>query len=181
MSRIGKLPIIIPENVTITQSNNLLVVKGTKGELSVQVPKDITVQQEDGKIVLTRKDDSIKAKSLHGLSRSLVANAVQGVTDGFSKTLEIKGVGFRAKVADNKLVLTIGYSHPVEIDQPEGIAFQAKGAKITVSGIDRQYVGEIAAQIKRVRPPDAYKGKGIRYEGEFVRLKPGKAAKAAGA
>ncbi|MBI4137542.1 50S ribosomal protein L6 [Candidatus Roizmanbacteria bacterium] len=181
MSRIGILPISIPEQVTITQSDMHVLVKGPKGQLSVNIPKEITTKQENGQIMLTRKGDSINEKALHGLSRSLVANAVYGVTEGFTKTLEIKGVGYRAKVDKDKLVLTVGFSHPVEITQPEGITFQVKGAKIMVSGIDRQYVGEIAAQIRRVRPPDAYKGKGIRYEGEFVRLKPGKAAKAAGA
>ena len=181
MSRIGNQPIVIPENVTITQSGQRITVKGPKGELSVVVPKEITAKQEDGHVVMTRSGDSINEKALHGLARSLAANAVKGVTEGFSKTLEIKGVGYRAKIAENKLVLTIGFSHLVEIEQPSGITFQVKGPKIMVSGIDRQYVGEIAAQIRRVRPPDAYKGKGIRYEGEFVRIKPGKAAKAAGA
>ena len=181
MSRIGNQPISIPENVTITQSDKRIMVKGPKGELSVVVPKEITTKQEDGQIVMTRSGDSIKEKALHGLARSLVANAVKGVTEGFAKTLEIKGVGYRAKIAGDKLVLTIGFSHPVEIEQPPGITFQTKGAKIMVSGIDKQHVGEITAQIRRVRPPDAYKGKGIRYEGEYVRIKPGKAAKAAGA
>ena len=181
MSRIGNQPITIPEQVTITLSNKHVVVKGPKGELSVIMPKEITAKLEDSQLVMTRSGDSGDEKALHGLARSLAANAVKGVTEGFTKTLEIKGVGFRAKVDKDKLVLTIGFSHPVEIEQPDGITFQVKGPKITVSGIDKQYVGEITAQIRRVRPPDAYKGKGIRYEGEFVKLKPGKAAKAAGA
>jgi len=179
MSRIGNQPITIPEVVSIEKSNQTLVIKGPKGELSVSLPIGISCSKEGQTIILSRKNDEIKYKSLHGLSRSLVANAIKGVTDGFTKTLEIKGVGYRAKVDGNKLVLTVGFSHLVEVDQPEGIVFQAKGPKITVSGIDKQYVGEIAARIRRVRPPDAYKGKGIRYEGEYVRIKPGKAAKAA--
>ena len=130
MSRIGNQPISIPESVTITQSDKRIMVKGPKGELSVVVPKEITTKQEDGQIVMTRSGDSINEKALHGLARSLVANAVKGVTEGFAKTLEIKGVGYRAKIAGDKLVLTIGFSHPVEIEQPPGITFQTKGAKI---------------------------------------------------
>lgn len=181
MSRIGNQPVLIPEGVTITQSGAMIKVTGPKGELLVRLPSPVSFSQEDQNVVLKRANDEGTNKALHGLARSLVANAVTGVTQGFTKTLEIKGVGFRAKITGDKLVLTVGYSHPVEIVQPVGITFQAKGPKIMVSGIDKQYVGEVAAKIRRVRPPDAYKGKGLRYEGEYVRIKPGKAAKTAAA
>jgi large subunit ribosomal protein L6 len=181
MSRIGKQPIAVPEGVTVTQSDGVVSVKGPKGTIPVELPKGITLSNDNQVLTLTRKNDEINQKALHGLSRSLVANAVTGVTEGFSKTLEIKGVGYRAKVADATLILTVGYSHLVEIKQPEDITFLVKGSKIIVSGINKYNVGETAATIRRVRPPDAYKGKGIRYEGEYVRIKPGKAAKTAAA
>lgn len=181
MSRIGNLPIKIPEDVTVSETAEIVTVKGPKGKLSVSLPKNIGFSNKDQIVTISRIDDSITNKSLHGLARSLVANAVTGVTKGFSKTLEIKGVGYRAKVADNKLILTVGFSHLVEITQLDGITFQVQGPKIIVSGIDKQFVGEVAAQIRRVRPPEAYKGKGIRYVGEYVRIKAGKAAKSAAA
>lgn len=176
MSKIGKKEILISDNVQI-ELGSKVVVKGPSGELSLKIPHKVSVEKKDGTLLVNRKDDSKEARSLHGLTRSLLANMVEGVTDGFKKTLELSGIGFRANLQGEKLILNIGYSHPVEIDPAEGIKFSVAGNKITVSGIDKELVGRTAAQIRGVRPPDAYKGKGIRYEGELVRLKPGKAAK----
>ena len=179
MSRIGLQIIQVPDGVQIDLSQTQAVVKGPKGELTVPIARRITVEQKDGTIKVSRQGEAGTVKALHGLTRKLIANAVDGVTKGFEKHLEIQGVGFRAAIQGNMLVLTVGDSHLVEFPKPEDVQFQVKGPKITVSGIDKQRVGEVAAQIRRVRPPDAYKGKGIRYAGEVVRLKPGKAAKAA--
>ena len=181
MSRIGNQPISLPEGVTVSKMDRTVTAVGPKGNLSVLLPDGISFSQEEGRIDLKRSNDSDEQKALHGLARSLLHNAVVGVSKHFTKTLEVKGVGYRAKATGGKLVLTIGFSHPVEIDQPEGITFDVKGAKIVVSGADKQYVGEIAAKIRRIRPPDSYKGKGIRYDGEYIKLKPGKAAKTAAA
>ena len=181
MSRIGNQPIPITEGVTLSQADGVITANGPKGKQSVTLPAGITFSQEGEHALVKRKNDEAQSKALHGLARSLVFNAVKGVTEGFTKTLEIKGVGYRAKIAGDTLVLTVGFSHLVEIKQPEGIKFEVKGPNIIVSGIDKQFVGEVAAKIRRVRPPDAYKGKGIRYQGEYVRIKPGKAAKAAAA
>lgn len=179
MSRIGLQSLQIPEGVQVTLSVRQAVVKGPKGELTVPIARRITVEQTDGTLKVSRQGEAGSVKALHGLTRKLIANAVDGVTKGFEKHLEIQGVGFRAAVQGNKLVLTVGFSHLVEFPKPDDVQFQVKGSKITVTGIDKQRVGEVAAQIRRVRPPDAYKGKGIRYAGEVVKLKPGKAAKAA--
>ena len=176
MSRIGRKPIFLPENVQI-EINHKLMVKGPLGELSLKIPQGVGVKIEDKKVLVESRGEASETKSSQGLARSLIANMVEGVTRGFKKTLELSGIGFRASLAGQKLVLTVGFSHPVEVEAPEGVSFTIAENKITVSGIDKEKVGEIAAQIRNVRPPNPYKGKGIRYEGEVVRLKPGKAAK----
>ncbi len=179
MSRIGKLPITIPSSVTLTQDGQTVVAKGPKGELSHTFQKNVTITVTDGVATVTRKDDSISARASHGLSRQLLANMVTGVTDGFEKRLEMKGVGYRASTeGDKKIVLSVGFSHPVPFDAPENCTFKVEKNVIVISGIDKQVVGEIAAQIRKVRPPEPYKGKGIMYLGEKVRRKAGKAAKA---
>ncbi len=178
MSRIGRKPVQIPENVQL-EIGAKITAKGPLGELSVSIPKGIKVEQVDGSLVFKAMSDDKQTKAFHGLTRSLVFNMVEGVSAGFKKRLELSGIGFRSALSGNKLVLTVGYSHQVEIDPPEGISFAVADNKITVSGIDKELVGRIAAKIRGVRPPDAYKGKGIRYEGEKIKLKPGKAAKAA--
>ncbi|MDP2720889.1 MAG: 50S ribosomal protein L6 [bacterium] len=177
MSRIGKKPIIIPENVQL-ELNHKIITKGPLGDLSLKLPREIRLEKKENVLLVLRKSETKQAKSLHGLIRSLIANMVEGVTAGFKKTLELSGIGFRANLVGDKLVMTLGYSHLVEIEPPIGINFAVAGNKITVSGIDKELVGRIAAKIRSRRPPDAYKGKGIRYEGEKIRLKPGKAAKA---
>jgi len=180
MSRIGKLPIAIPAGVTVQKGdNNLVTVKGSKGELSFTVPKNISVEITDGVVTLGRKGNSGNDKSMHGLSRTLVANMVHGVTKGFSKQLEIQGVGYRATMQGSKLVLALGYSHPIELQPPAGIQISVDPEKkniLTVTGADKQLVGEIAAKIRGYRKPEPYKGKGIRYLGEHVVRKAGKAA-----
>ena len=177
MSRIGNKEIIIPQNVK-EDLGTKVVVKGPKGELSLMIPSKIVVEKKEAVLKVSRKDEDKESKSLHGLIRSLIANMVVGVTDGYKKTLELSGIGFRANLTGNKLVLNVGFSHLVEIEPSEGVTFAVSGNKIAVSGIDKEVVGRVAAQIRKVRPPDAYKGKGIKYEGEVLRLKPGKAAKA---
>lgn len=177
MSRIGNKEIIIPQNVQVDLGSKV-VVKGPKGELSLMIPSKIVVEKKEAVLRVSRKDEDKESKSLHGLIRSLIANMVVGVTDGYKKTLELSGIGFRANLTGNKLVLNVGFSHLVEIEPSEGVTFAVSGNKIAVSGIDKEVVGRVAAQIRKVRPPDAYKGKGIKYEGEVLRLKPGKAAKA---
>lgn len=177
MSRIGNKEIIIPQNVQVDLGPKV-IVKGPKGELSLMIPSKIVVEKKEAVLRVSRKDEDKESKSLHGLIRSLIANMVVGVTDGYKKTLELSGIGFRANLTGNKLVLNVGFSHLVEIEPSEGVTFAVSGNKIAVSGIDKEIVGRVAAQIRKVRPPDAYKGKGIKYEGEVLRLKPGKAAKA---
>lgn len=180
MSRIGRKPITIPSGVNVAVAeNNEITVKGPKGELSYAAPKALTVEIADGSLLVTRPDDQREHRSLHGLSRTLINNMVVGVTDGYRKNLEIQGVGYRAAMDGQALVLNVGFSHPVRFSPPEGISYALDGqTKIAVSGIDKQAVGEEAARIRRVRPPEPYKGKGIRYEGEVVRRKAGKAGKA---
>ena len=179
MSRIGKLPVTLPKGVTIAvKPDNTVTVKGPKGELTQKMHENMTITVEGDVITVTRPDDVKQNRALHGLTRALVANMVKGVTEGFEKKLEIVGVGYRAQMQGKKLVLTVGYSHPVEFEQPAGITFEVPApTKITVSGIDKQVVGEIASQIRRTRPPEPYKGKGIRYENEYVRRKEGKTGK----
>lgn len=178
MSRIGNVPITIPAGVTIQKDGANLVVNGPKGNLSIELMPEIKVEIAGDSILVKRKNDFKRSKALHGLFRNLTANMVLGVTEGWSKNLELVGVGFRAQNSGNKLILNVGYSHPVEVPAPEGIIFEVvDNTKIKVSGIDKQLVGQIAANIKKIRMPDVYKGKGIRYEGEYIRKKVGKSAK----
>jgi large subunit ribosomal protein L6 len=178
MSRIGKRPISIPGKVTVTIDGQSVVVKGPKGELSRVLPSEVLVVQEGDTIQVTRRDDSRAARQRHGLCRTLVANMVEGVSQGFQKRLEIQGVGYRAQVQGKNLTLNMGYSHPVQIEPPDGIQFAVENnVNLTVSGIDKEVVGNTAARIRAVRPPEPYKGKGIRYAGEMVRRKAGKAGK----
>jgi len=178
MSRIGKAPIPLPQGVTVTIDGHDVKVKGPKGELSRIVRSEITVKQEDGKLVIGRQSEDRFVRSLHGLSRTLVANMVTGVSTGFTRVLEIVGVGYRAAVENRKLIMQLGYSHPVEIMPPDGvdITVDKKATTITITGIDKQVLGDLASDIRGRRPPEVYKGKGIRYQGEVVRRKAGKAA-----
>jgi large subunit ribosomal protein L6 len=177
MSRIGKQPIPLPEGVEITIEPELVSVKGPRGELSERVNRAIDVRQENGEVTVTRPTDRGDHRALHGLTRSLIANMVEGVTNGFEKRLEIQGVGYRAQLQGRRLILSLGYSHPVELEAPEGIEFEVpQPTRIVVRGISKQAVGEVAANIRKQRPPEPYKGKGIRYEGEYVARKVGKRA-----
>jgi large subunit ribosomal protein L6 len=179
MSRIGKSPIPVPSGVDVTITGSTVAVKGPKGTLSLEAPEDITVAQEGDQIVVTRPDDERRHRALHGLTRSLVSNMVTGVSEGFSRDLEIVGVGYRAAAqGPNQLELLVGFSHPVSVQAPEGITFEVPAPnRITVRGIDKQLVGQVAADIRKVRKPEPYKGKGIRYAGERVVRKAGKSAK----
>jgi large subunit ribosomal protein L6 len=178
MSRIGKRPIPIPEKVTVTVDGQHVAVKGPKGELSRTLPAEVEIVQEDSTIFVNRRNDSRVARQRHGLSRTLVANMVEGVSNGFQKRLEIQGVGYRAQVQGRNLVLNVGYSHQVQIEPPQGIQVAVENnTNVIVSGIDKELVGNLSARIRAVRPPEPYKGKGIRYAGEFVRRKAGKAGK----
>src|SRR3954469_13353586 len=177
MRRIGKQPIAVPDGVEVQVETGLVKVKGPKGELEEQVSRDMTVKQEDGSVLVTRPSDRGEHRALHGLTRSLINNMVQGVTEGFEKRLELQGVGYRAQLQGRKLTLSVGYSHPVEIEAPEGIDFELPApTQIVVRGISKQAVGEVAASIRKRRPPEPYKGKGIRYQGEYVARKVGKRA-----
>lgn len=176
MSRVGRMPIEIPAGVTVTQNEHTLTVKGAKGELTRTFHPDINIAVEENVITVTRPSDGKEHRSLHGLTRALVANMVTGVHEGFTKTLEINGVGYRAAKQGNKLALTLGFSHPVEMEAPAGITIDVPAPnKIVVSGADKEVVGAAAADIRKWRKPEPYKGKGIRYEGEVVRRKAGKA------
>lgn len=178
MSRIGNQPIAIPDGVEVTLNENVVHVKGTKGELSREVPADMHVAVDDGEIVVTRPSDQPKHRALHGLTRTLVANMVTGVSAGYEKKLEVRGVGYRAAMQGNKLTLALGYSHPVEMVPPEGIEIEVpRPTEIIVKGIDKQLVGETAARIRRTRQVEPYLGKGIRYADEHVRRKAGKAGR----
>jgi len=177
VSRIGKQPIPVPSGVEVAIEPELVRVKGPKGELQERVSRDLKIEQQDDALVVTRPTDRRDHRALHGLTRSLVANMVQGVTDGFEKRLEIQGVGYRASLRGTALELNVGFSHPVVIDAPAGITFEVPAQnEVVVKGIDKQQVGEIAAEVRDVRPPEPYKGKGIRYRGEYVRRKVGKRA-----
>jgi large subunit ribosomal protein L6 len=177
MSRIGRQPIPVPSGVSIAIDPGRVMVNGPLGELTQQVPVRITIERQEDTLVVTRPTDRGEDRALHGLTRTLVANMVEGVTKGFEKRLEIQGVGYRATMKGTALELAVGYSHPVTIDPPLGISFEVPvPTQIVVKGVDKQQVGEIAAKIRKVRPPEPYKGKGIRYDGEFVRRKVGKSA-----
>lgn len=179
MSRIGKLPVVIPAGVEVKVSeSNLVTVKGPKGTLVKQMPEGMTIAQEGNELIVTRPNDLKKFKSMHGLTRSLLQNMVTGVTAGYEKVLEINGVGYRAQKQGNKLVLSLGYSHPVEMEDPEGITTVMDGTNIIkVQGIDKEKVGQFAAEIRFKRPPEPYKGKGIKYADEVIRRKEGKTGK----
>ena len=178
MSRIGRLPITIPSGVDVTINGRQVHVKGPKGELNLEVSAPIEVQQNDGIITVTRPDDEGENRALHGLSRSLIANMVTGVTDGYRKTMEIVGVGYRVQAKGRDLEFALGFSHPVPVSAPDGISFRVETpTRFIVEGIDKQQVGEVAANIRKLRKPDPYKGKGVRYQGEQVRRKVGKAGK----
>ncbi|HCT13245.1 50S ribosomal protein L6 [Corynebacterium nuruki] len=178
MSRIGKAPVAVPSGVTVTIDGQNVEVKGPKGTLSQEIPAPIAVAQQENEIVVSRPDDNRKNRSLHGLSRSLVQNMVTGVTEGYTIKMEIFGVGYRVQAKGSNLEFALGYSHPVLIEAPEGITFAVDGnTKFSIAGIDKQQVGQIAANIRRLRKDDPYKGKGIRYEGEQIRRKVGKTGK----
>ena len=179
MSRIGRMPIAIPAGVTVdVAENNKVTVKGPKGTLERVLPEEMTIKVEGSEVVVTRPNDLQKMKSLHGLTRTLIANMVKGVTDGYEKVLEINGVGYRAQKQGKKLVLSLGYSHPVEMEDPEGLETVVEGTnKITVKGIDKEKVGQFAAEIRDKRRPEPYKGKGIKYADEVIRRKVGKTGK----
>lgn len=175
MSRIGKMPVTIPEGVQVTVENNKVTVKGPKGSLSREFHNDIIIKTEDSNIIVERPSDQKNHRALHGLTRSLINNMIAGVVGGFQKVLVLEGVGYRAALQGKKLTLTVGYSHPVEFEPPEGIEFEVPAPnRIIVKGIDKELVGQIAANIRAVREPEPYKGKGIRYEDEVVRRKEGK-------
>lgn len=182
MSRIGKAPITVPAGVTVTVGNdNVVTVKGPKGELKQAIDRDITVKVENGELTVTRPTDQIRHRSLHGLSRALLANVVKGVTDGFERKLELVGVGFKAANTGNLLDLSLGYSHNIIVEIPSELKVataqeKGKNPEITLTGIDRQLIGQVAAKIRSLRKPEPYKGKGVRYQGEVVRKKAGKSA-----
>ena len=178
MSRIGRLPIDVPGTVTVTIEGQDVTVKGPKGELSLTVANPIEVKLEEGQVLVTRPDDERASRSLHGLTRTLIANQIIGVTDGYSKGLEVVGTGYRVQAKGNSVEFALGYSHSITVDPPAGITFEVEGNnKLTVRGIDKQAVGEVAANIRKLRKPEPYKGKGVRYAGEVVRRKAGKSGK----
>ncbi len=178
MSRIGRMPVVVPPGVDVTISGRDVTVKGPKGTLSLEVAVPIEVAQDGGVITVTRPSDEGEIRALHGLSRSLIANMVTGVTQGYSKTMEIVGVGYRVQAKGGDLEFALGFSHPVLVKPPEGVAFRVETpTRFVVEGIDKQQVGEVAANIRKLRKPDPYKGKGVRYSGEQIRRKAGKAGK----
>ena len=181
MSRVGKAPIEVPKGVEIKIDGSHVTVKGPKGELDREIDAEMTLEQADDKLKVTRPSDQPRHRAIHGLTRTLLFNMVVGVTEGYSKTLELHGVGYRAQMQGKDLSLALGYSHPVNVSAPEGIEFEVDGtSRIIVKGINKQAVGQTAADVRKLRPPEPYKGKGIRYEGEYVRRKAGKAGKAIG-
>jgi large subunit ribosomal protein L6 len=178
MSRIGRLPIDVPANVTVTIDGQNVAVKGPKGELALTVASPIEVKLEDAQVLVTRPDDERESRSLHGLTRTLIANQIIGVTEGYSKSLEVVGTGYRVAAKGSSVEFALGYSHSITVDPPAGITFEVEGNnKLHVRGIDKQAVGEVAANIRKLRKPEPYKGKGVRYSGEVVRRKAGKAGK----
>jgi large subunit ribosomal protein L6 len=180
MSRIGNTPVSVPEHVTAQAVGGSVTLKGPKGELTVAVPNGITVKLEGNQLVASRKRNDLSTKASHGTTVALMKNAIIGVTNGWSKQLELSGVGYRAVLTGANLTLSVGFSHPVTVAPPPGITFAVTEGKITVSGIDKYLVGQVAASVRAIKPPEPYKGKGIRYVGEHVRKKPGKSAKAVG-
>ncbi len=178
MSRIGRMPVVVPSGVDVTVNGQEVTVKGPKGSLSMEVASPIEVRQGDGVITVTRPSDEGEIRALHGLSRSLIANMVTGVTSGYAKTMEIVGVGYRVQAKGKDLEFALGFSHPVLVSPPEGVSFRVETpTRFVVEGIDKQRVGEVAANIRKLRKPDPYKGKGVRYSGEQIRRKAGKAGK----
>ncbi|BFL45836.1 50S ribosomal protein L6 [Lactonifactor longoviformis] len=178
MSRIGRLPVVVPAGVEVKiAENNVVTVKGPKGTLERALPVEMEIKLEDGQVIVTRPNDLKKMKSLHGLTRSLVQNMVTGVSEGYAKILEVNGVGYKVQKQGKKLVLSLGYSHPVEMEDPEGLESVVDGNKITVKGIDKEKVGQYAAEIRDKRRPEPYKGKGIKYADEVIRRKVGKTGK----
>ncbi|KQO09800.1 50S ribosomal protein L6 [Agreia sp. Leaf244] len=178
MSRIGRLPIEIPAGVEVKIDGQAVAVKGPKGELALTVANPIEVKIEDGQVLVTRPDDERESRSLHGLTRTLIANQIIGVTEGYSKSLEVVGTGYRVAAKGASVEFALGYSHPITVEPPAGISFSVEGVnKLTVTGIDKQAVGEVAANIRKLRKPEPYKGKGVRYAGEVVRRKAGKSGK----
>lgn len=182
MSRIGQMPVEIPKQVTVNVKGTTVTVKGPKGELTKTLHPDMQIRTDDGQVVVERPTDRQDHRALHGLTRSLIANMVEGVSDGFKRELQIEGVGYRAEMRGTNLILNVGYSHPVEIEPPAGVEITVErgNKQLTVAGPDKEVVGELAAKIRAVRPPEPYKGKGIRYAGEYVRRKAGKAGKVGG-
>lgn len=181
MSRIGRLPVDIPSNVEVKINGSRVQVKGPNGEMDYTFSSDLTISYQDDQVVITRPSDERQLRALHGTTRAIISNMVTGVTEGYTKELELVGVGYRATMQGNNLVLSVGYSHPVEIEPPDGVSFEVgeKNRLIVVKGYDKQKVGQIAADIRKVRPPEPYKGKGIRYKGEHIRRKAGKTGKVA--
>ncbi len=176
MSRIGKLPVTVPNGVTVTLDGHRIRVKGPKGELERTLPPEVSVKQEDGTLKVERPDDEQRSRAMHGLTRSLVANMVEGVTNGFRKQLDIVGVGYKAEARPYGLQLSLGYSHPIEYRAPEGVKLSAPTpTQVIVEGADKEAVGQVAAEIRKMRPPEPYKGKGVKYAGEQIRRKAGKA------
>lgn len=181
MSRVGKLPIKLPDGVSVNLSGNQIDVKGPNGQLSKKVPESLEIVEKNGELLVLPKRKDIQTRAMHGTYRAHLANMVKGVKEGWEKTLELVGTGYRAEVSGKNLIVTVGYSHPVEIEAPEGISFDVQKTLIKVRGVDKELVGQISATIRDIRKPEPYKGKGIKYEDEVVRRKPGKAAKAQGA
>jgi large subunit ribosomal protein L6 len=178
MSRIGRLPIDVPAGVTVTIDGQAVAVKGPKGELALTVKQPIAVELKEGQVLVTRPDDERESRSLHGLTRTLIANQIIGVTDGYAKSLEVVGTGYRVQSKGGSVEFALGYSHSITVDPPAGISFEVEGNnRLTVRGIDKQAVGEVAANIRKLRKPEPYKGKGVRYAGEVVRRKAGKSGK----
>ena len=179
VSRVGKVPITIPKDVEVRIEGTRATVKGPKGELSRDVVTEVRLELKDGQLLVSRGSDQARHRAMHGLTRTLLANMVAGVSDGFVKTLEMQGVGYRAQMQGRDLVLAVGYSHPVQVPPPPGIEFDVDGtSRIIVRGINKELVGQVAADVRKIRPPEPYKGKGIRYVGEYVRRKAGKTGKA---
>jgi large subunit ribosomal protein L6 len=181
MSRVGRLPVVIPQGVNVEVKGTSVSVKGPKGELSHTFPPVVKIEIDNGQVVVNRQSEDKFHRSMHGTTRALIQNMVTGVSDGFEKFLEIEGVGYRAEMKGSNLEISVGYSHPVEVKPPSGITFEVleRNNVIRISGSDKQVIGQIAAVIRKIRPPEPYKGKGIRYRGEYVRRKAGKAGKAA--